>query len=210
MNIMSNIHSSWDSLFLQYEFELDLLYSSDTIVYPSKEDVFKVFEIDVQSIKVVLLGQDPYHGPNQAHGLSFSVSKTATIPPSLRNIFNELQRTYPDRHYEFKHGCLERWFYEEKIFLLNSALTVEKGNPTSHMDIWEEFTDDIIRFISVQNPTCVFLLLGNFAKQKASLIQDKNRIVTAVHPSPLARGFVGSDVFKKVEAVSNSYINWSL
>ena len=208
---MFNIHPSWDPIFMQYEFDLDFLYSSsDTIVYPEKENVFKVFEIDVQSIKVVLLGQDPYHGPNQAHGLSFSVPKSATIPPSLRNIFNELQRDYPDRYYEFRNGCLDRWFYEEKIFLLNCSLTVEKGEPTSHMDIWQEFTDDVIRFISVQNPNCVFLLLGNFAKQKASLIQNKSKIVTGVHPSPLAKGFIGSGVFSQVEKALNSYINWSL
>ena len=208
---MFNIHPSWDPIFMQYEFDLDFLYSSsDTIVYPERENVFKVFEIDVQSIKVVLLGQDPYHGPNQAHGLSFSVPKSATIPPSLRNIFNELQRDYPDRYYEFRNGCLDRWFYEEKIFLLNCSLTVEKGEPTSHMDIWQEFTDDVIRFISVQNPNCVFLLLGNFAKQKASLIQNKSKIVTGVHPSPLAKGFIGSGVFSQVEKALNSYINWSL
>lgn len=208
---MCNIHPSWDPIFMQYEFDLDFLYSSsDTIVYPERENVFKVFEIDVQAIKVVLLGQDPYHGPNQAHGLSFSVPKSATIPPSLRNIFNELQRDYPDRYYEFRNGCLDRWFYEEKIFLLNCSLTVEKGEPTSHMDIWQEFTDDVIRFISVQNPNCVFLLLGNFAKQKASLIQNKSKIVTGVHPSPLAKGFIGSGVFSQVEKALNSYINWSL
>ena len=208
--IRSLIHPSWDPIFLQYEFDLDFLYSSDTIIYPEKQNVFKVFEIDVQSIKVVLLGQDPYHGPNQAHGLSFSVPKTTTIPPSLRNIFNELQRDFQDRYYEFRHGCLDRWLYEEKIFLLNCSLTVKKGEPTSHMDIWEDFTNDVIRFISVQNPNCIFLLLGNFAKDKASLIQDKSKIVTGVHPSPLARGFVGSGVFRKVEALSNSHINWSI
>lgn len=208
---MIKIHPSWDPLFLQYEFELETLYSNDDVtVYPPKEDVFKVFEIDVQSIKVVLLGQDPYHGPKQAHGFSFSVPKTTTIPPSLCNIFKELQYEYPDRYYEFKHGCLDRWFYEENIFLLNCSLTVERGEPTSHMNIWQDFTDDVIQFISVQNPNCVFLLLGNFAKQKASLIQDKSKIVTGVHPSPLAKGFVGSGVFKKVETTLKSYINWSL
>jgi uracil-DNA glycosylase len=207
---MFKIHPSWDPIFLKYEFNLDLLYSVDKDIYPSKENVFKVFEIDVQSIKVVLLGQDPYHGPNQAHGMSFSVPRTATTPPSLRNIFNELQREYQDRYYEYKHGCLDRWFYEEKIFLLNCSLTVERGEPTSHMDIWEEFTNDIIHFISIQNTSCVFLLLGNFAKQKSSLIGDKNKIVTGVHPSPLAKGFVGSGVFRKVENALNSTINWSI
>lgn len=202
-------HPSWDPIFLQYEFDLDFLYSDNKNIYPLKENVFKVFEIDVQSIKVVLLGQDPYHGPNQAHGLSFSVPKSATIPPSLRNIFNELQREYPERHYEYKHGCLDRWFYDEKIFLLNCSLTVEKGEPTSHMHIWEEFTNDVIRFISIQNPNCIFLLLGNYAKQKSFLIENKSKIITGVHPSPLARGFIGSDVFKKVENALNTYINWS-
>ena len=205
---MTKIHPSWDPLFLQYEFDIDSLYSGDTEVYPSKENVFKVFEIDVQSIKVVLLGQDPYHGPNQAHGLSFSVPKTTTIPPSLRNIFNELQYEYPDRYYEFRHGCLDRWLYEEHIFLLNASLTVERGEPTSHMAIWDEFTNDVIQFISANNSNCVFLLLGNFVKQKAPLIQNKKKVVCGIHPSPLARGFIGSGVFKKVEDALGKYINW--
>ena len=207
---MFKIHPSWDPLFLQYEFDLDSLYSENEDIYPLRENIFKVFEIDLKSIKVVFLGQDPYHGPNQANGLSFSVSKQTTIPPSLRNIFNELQQEFPERLYDFKHGCLDRWLYEENIFLLNSALTVIRGEPTSHMDIWNDFTDDVIKFISDNNQKCVFLLLGNFAKQKASLIQNKNKIVTGIHPSPLARGFIGSGVFKKVESALGSTINWNI
>lgn len=207
---MFNIHPSWDPIFLQYEFELDFLYSSNADIYPAKDNIFKVFEIDVESIKVVLLGQDPYHGPNQAHGLSFSVPKSTTIPPSLRNIFKELQNEFPERNYEFKHGCLDRWLYDENIFLLNASLTVERGEPASHMNIWNEFTNDVIQYISIHNSSCVFLLLGNFAKEKSCLIQNKSNIVTGIHPSPLAKGFVGSDVFKKVEGALGSTINWSV
>ncbi len=207
---MSKIHPSWDPLFLQYEFDIDSLYTGESEVYPSRDNIFKVFEIDVQSIKVVLLGQDPYHGPNQAHGLSFSVPKTTTIPPSLRNIFNELQQEYPERNYEFRHGCLDRWLYDEHIFLLNASLTVERGEPTSHMEIWDEFTDEVIRFIANNNHKCIFLLLGNFAKQKASFVSEKHRIQSAPHPSPLSRGFIGSGVFKKVEQSLGTTINWSI
>jgi uracil-DNA glycosylase len=207
---MFNIHPSWDPIFLQYEFDLDFLYSSGTDIYPSKDNIFKVFEIDVESIKVVFLGQDPYHGPNQAHGLSFSVPKTTIIPPSLCNIFIELQHEFPERNYEFKHGCLDRWLYEENIFLLNSSLTVERREPASHMDIWNEFTNDVIHYISIHNPNCIFLLLGNFVKQKSYLIQNKSKIITGIHPSPLTKGFIGSNVFKKVELALGSIINWSI
>ena len=166
---MENIHSSWQPLFDQFKFNIDILYNNNDIIYPSKEFIFRVFEIDVKEIKIVLLGQDPYHGPNQAHGLSFSVSDNIKIPPSLKNIFKELMLEFPERNYEFKTGNLEKWFYKEKIFLLNSALTVIEKQPESHMKLWCAFTDSVIEFISNNNDTCVFLLLGNFAKKKRSI-----------------------------------------
>jgi uracil-DNA glycosylase len=165
--------------------------------------------MDVKDIRIVLLGQDPYHGPNQAHGLSFSVSSSEKIPPSLKNIFKELKLNFPERNYTFETGNLEKWFTRENIFLLNSALTVKKGKPGSHMKKWESFTNDVIKFISEQNDNCVFLLLGNYAKSKNVLIKNKNKIVSEVHPSPLARGFVGSNVFKRVEDVLGKEIDWS-
>lgn len=202
------IDPSWQPLFDQYDIDLDSLYDGE--VFPPKALVFKAFSIPVQEIRVVLLGQDPYHGKGQAHGLSFSVPKGVPVPPSLKNIYKELQLSFPTRSYSFLHGDLSQWFEREKIFLFNASLTVSQGQAGSHMNSWKEFTDDVIRFVDSHNQTCVFLLLGNFAKAKADLITHKHRIVTEVHPSPLARGFVGSGVFKRVEAVLGGPVDWSL
>jgi uracil-DNA glycosylase len=208
---MSNIHSSWVPLFDKYKIDIDQFYSNEgIIVYPSKELVYRVFEMDVNEIKIVLLGQDPYHKKDQAHGLSFSVPENIKIPPSLRNIFKELKQEFPDRNYEFKHGNLERWFNDEKIFLLNSSLSVIEGKAGSHMKLWENFTDNIIKYISENNDKCIFLLLGNYAKSKSNFIQNKNNIVSAPHPSPLARGFIGSNVFTSIENILNKKINWNI
>jgi|694.fasta_scaffold72317_4 uracil-DNA glycosylase len=211
---MEYIHSSWKPLFDQYEFDLDQIQSenneSNLPVYPPKQQIFRVFEKPVDNIRVLLLGQDPYHGPGQAHGLSFSVEQHVRIPPSLQNIFKELQSEFPDRKYSFKTGDLTRWFNEEDIFLLNASLSVIKGKPSSHMNLWEEFTNDVIEFVQERNKKCVFLLLGNFAKGKAQVIKDKTRIITGVHPSPYSasNGFFGSDLFKKVENALGEPINW--
>ena len=210
---MITYHKSWAPLFEKYDFEdIDEFYSTNTEIYPKKEHLFRVFEMDVREIKVLLLGQDPYHGPGQAHGLSFSVPTGVTIPPSLRNIYKELQAEYPERNYKFTSGNLESWFYREKIFLLNSSLSVIKGKPGSMMDIWEEFTNDVIKFVSEENSNCVFLLLGNFAKAKDTFIQNKERIIKGVHPSPMAaaHGFFGSNIFKLVEEKLGEKINWSI
>jgi uracil-DNA glycosylase len=174
--------------------------------------VFRVFELPIEDIRIVLLGQDPYHGPGQAHGLSFSVPNGVPTPPSLQNIYKELQRSFPNRNYKLPSGNLEEWLTREKIFLCNASLTVEKGKPGSHMNIWKEFTDEVIQFIDKHNKKCVFLLLGNFAKSKASLITKKDRIVTEAHPSPLAasHGFVGSGVFERVEKVLGEEVDWSI
>lgn len=203
------IHKSWSNLIDKYEFDIDSIYEEGE-VYPPKEYIFRVFQEDVKEIKIVLLGQDPYHGPGQAHGLSFSVPDNVKIPPSLKNMYKELQFNFPERNYSFETGNLEKWFYREHIFLLNSSLTVKRGQAGSDMSIWEEFTDDVIRFISEENEECVFLLLGNYAKSKSKFIKNKDKIVVEVHPSPLARGFVGSNVFKRVEQVLGREVNWSV
>lgn len=225
-----SIHPAWQPLFDQYEIDLDSIYNDSVLpVYPLRTDVFRVFSMDPKEIRVVLLGQDPYHGPGQAHGLAFSVPEGVPTPPSLQNIFKELQHEFPERNYKFSHGSLARWHEEEKIFLLNSALTVLQGQPNSHSELWQEFTDDVIRFIVAANSSCVFapaeqarrtdlparpvfLLLGNYAKSKASLIDDPKRIVTGVHPSPLSahRGFFGSGIFAAVEEKLGHNINWSI
>ena len=206
------MHESWKPLFDKYIFDdIDEFYSGKDEIYPKKEDLFRVFEMDVREIKVLLLGQDPYHGAGQAHGLSFSVPDGVKIPPSLRNIYKELQNEFPERNYTFNSGNLENWFYREKIFLLNSSLSVMKGKPGSMMNIWEEFTNDVIQFVSEQNNKCVFILLGNFAKAKELFIKNKSQIIKGVHPSPMAafQGFFGCNIFKKVEEKLNQKIDWS-
>jgi uracil-DNA glycosylase len=203
--------SSWQPLFDLYEFDLDDIYSDGEVYPAARENVFRIFTMPVEDIRVVLLGQDPYYANrSQAHGLSFSVPEGIAIPPSLRNVYKELLWEFPERGYKFTHGCLESWFSREKVFLLNCALTVAKGKPSSHMDVWEEFTNDAIKFISEHNPRCVFLLLGAFAKSKATFIKNPNRIVTGVHPSPMAQGFLQSGVFKKVEEKLGETVNWAL
>lgn len=207
------MHPSWQPLFDNFDFSIiDELYSSNTIVYPPKDKVFRAFDVDVKQIKVVIIGQDPYHGPGQAHGLSFSVPKNINIQPSLRNIYKEIKSEFPERNYNFTHGSLERWADEENIFLINASLTVEQHKPTSHMGIWCDLLNEVISYINKENPNCVYLLLGNFARDYRFIISDKTKIVEGVHPSPYSanNGFFGSDVFKKVEAALNSPINWSI
>ena len=137
------------------------------------------------------------------------------IPPSLVNIFKELNNEFPKRNYVFTNGDLTSWATQEGIFLLNSALTVRQSAPLSHIKKWETFTDDVIRFILESNPKAVFLLLGNYAKDKSKIIlQDKygseKRIIRGVHPSPLSahNGFFNSSIFKKVEELLGIKINW--
>jgi uracil-DNA glycosylase len=202
---MSNYHSSWKPLFDNYSIDI----KKDGVIYPDEKDIYRVFEMDIKEIKILLLGQDPYHQPNQAHGLSFSVPKSSKIPPSLKNIFKEIKNEFPERNYEFTHGNLEKWFYREKIFLLNSALTVEKGKPTSHLKHWEKFTDKVIEIISKNNDECVFVLLGNYAKSKEKYITNKDKIITGFHPSPLSayHGFFNSNIFTKIEQKVGK-VNW--
>ena len=207
---MFSYHESWKPLFDEFDFDIDVIYSESKPVYPKREHLFRVFEMDVREIKVLLLGQDPYHGPGQAHGLSFSVPNGVRVPPSLQNIYKELQKEFPERNYKFTSGNLENWFYREKIFLLNASLSVIEGTPSSMMDIWEDFTNETIKFISENNTNCVFLLLGTFAKAKKIFIKNKERIIEGVHPSPFSanHGFFGSNIFKKVEEKLNNKINW--
>lgn len=208
---MNTYHESWKPLFDKFNINVDEIYSGSEVVYPKKEHLLRVFEMDVREIKLLLLGQDPYHGPGQAHGLSFSVPEGVKIPPSLRNIYKELQNEFPERNYEFYSGNLEKWFYREKIFLLNVSLSVIEGKPGSQMKIWEGFTNNVIKFVSEQNKSCVFLLLGNFAKEKEKFISNEERIIKGVHPSPLSayNGFFGSGIFKKVEELLATNIDWS-
>lgn len=209
----SQAHESWAELLSQYDLEasLDELYRESSPVYPPRQDCLRIFRMPIQEIRLVFLGQDPYHGPGQAHGLAFSVPSGIPAPPSLQNIFKELAAEFPERAYAFSknHGNLTTWVDREKIFLFNTALTVLEGKAGSHAEVWQEFTDDVIKFIAAKNKKCVFLLLGNHAKSKTDFI-EKSRVVVGIHPSPLSahRGFFGSGIFQAVEKVLGQSINW--
>lgn len=216
--IKYNIHESWNPIFEKYK---DLIINNlnyfeelnlHTPIYPPKEQIFKVFSMDINDIKVVLLGQDPYHGKDQAHGLAFSVNKNIKIPPSLLNIYKELKNEFPEKDYKFTHGNLEKWFSNEKIFLLNSSLTVAEKKPAIFMKKWVSFTNDIIQYITQNNKKCVFLLLGNYSKDKIKFINDESRVIIGVHPSPLSanRGFFGSNIFIKLNEKLGYEIDWTI
>ena len=203
--------NSWKEIFKNYPKRNELGITVDNInkkrqtvtIYPPKELVFKVFDLPLQDIKVVILGQDPYHNPGQACGLSFSVNDDIPLPKSLINIYKEL---YDDLGITpAKTGNLEKWF-KQGIFLLNSVLTVEEYSPASHSNVgWQDFTDYIIETISQKNNNVVFVLWGSYARSKKTLIDSsRHKIIESPHPSPLSayRGFFGSKVFSRI----NSYL----
>jgi len=162
--------------------------SNGKVVFPPLNQIFKAFEIcKVEEIRVVILGQDPYHNEGQAMGLSFSVPKGIKIPASLKNIYKEVQNQYGGNIPE--HGDLTHWA-EKGVFLLNSILTVEKNKPGSHKNFgWQNFTDSVISSLSCNLENIVFMLWGNFAQTKKVFIdQSKHLILECPHPSPLARG----------------------
>jgi len=164
---------------------IDSEYNSK-IVYPPKNMLFKAFELtDLTEIKVVILGQDPYHGPNQANGLSFSVNDGVNFPPSLRNIFKELQQ---DAGVEIPiSGNLEHWA-KQGVFLLNDVLSVAQGLPGSHQKKgWEQFTANVVEYISSQTTDIIFLLWGNYAQKKGKKIdKSKHVVLESGHPSPMS------------------------
>ncbi len=185
-------------------------------VYPPGPYIFNAFNTTpFDEVKVVILGQDPYHGPGQAHGLSFSVPPGVPPPPSLVNIFKEL---HTDLNLPIpNHGYLEKWA-KQGVLLLNASLTVEAHKPMSHSKIgWHHFTDDVIRILSKDKDHVVFMLWGGFAKSKAELIdKDKHLILTAAHPSPLSahNGFFGCRHFSKanfwLKQKGIEQVDWSL
>ncbi len=201
--------------FLKLKGFLECEYQSKKI-YPQKSDIFNAFKYtNYKDIKVVILGQDPYHGANQAHGLSFSVQDCIPLPPSLKNIFKELNSDLgvPIS----KNGNLTKWA-KQGVLLLNTTLTVQDSHPNSHQKIgWSIFTDQVIKFINEKDTPVVFLLWGNNARAKKSLITNaKHLILEAVHPSPLSahRGFFGCGHFSKannfLKKYYNTIIDWDL
>ncbi len=205
--LFEKVNNDWDN-FLQKEYEnlyyqkmdvfIEKEYSEKTI-YPPREDIFNAFKYTpLSEIKVVLLGQDPYHEPNQAHGLAFSTPEGNALPRSLSNIFKELNQEYG---YEIpENGCLEKWA-RQGVFLLNTVLTVEEANANSHSKCgWQKFTDNVIKHVNKQDQPIVFMLWGKQAEKKKELLNNPNHMVLITsHPSPFSarRGFFGCDHFKK-------------
>ena len=218
------IGNGWDNLlkseytkeyFLNLEKFVSNEYKTKTI-YPKMSEIFKAFqETPYDKVKVVIIGQDPYHGENEAEGLSFSVKKGTAKPPSLINIFTELR---DDLGYKIpNNGSLEPWA-KEGVLLLNSTLTVVKDTPKSHSNKgWEIFTDEVIKIINKKTTPVVFILWGSDARSKKSLITNKiHYIIESPHPSPLSayRGFFGSKPFSKTNNFLISHnikpIDWDL
>ena len=178
---------------------LDARYHSDTPIFPDENYLFRAFDLTApQDIRVVILGQDPYHGAGQAHGLCFSVQRDVKIPPSLRNIYKELHSDLGIA--PASHGYLEEWA-KQGVFLLNSVLSVEQGKAGSHQGRgWEEFTDAVIAHINTLDQPIVFMLWGAPAQKKAALLNNaKHLVLKAPHPSPLSahRGFLGCKNFSQ-------------
>ena len=184
-------------------------------IFPPGSQIFKAFDLTpLDQVKVVILGQDPYHGPGQAHGLSFSVPEGVPAPPSLKNIFKEIESDLGVRMSGYPN--LEKWA-RQGVLLLNAVLTVRCGEAASHSRIgWEEFTDAVIRCISDNTDGVVFMLWGNFARSKRDLIdRSRHHVLEAAHPSPLARGaFFGSRHFSQANHLLASQgktpIDWQL
>lgn len=188
-------------------------------IYPPKEDVFNAFRLtDFAAVKAVILGQDPYHGEGQAHGFAFSVKRSVAVPPSLKNIYKELEAdTNIEGFKPPKHGCLLSWA-KQGVLLLNTVLTVERGQPNSHAGIgWQNFTDAVIKTLSDRCEGLVFLLWGKSAGQKSALINtNRHHILSAAHPSPFSahRGFLGCGHFSETNRILErqgvSPINWAV
>jgi uracil-DNA glycosylase len=179
--------------------------SSKQVIYPPGPLIFNAFNLtDLDQVKVVIIGQDPYHGPNQAHGLSFSVQKGIPAPPSLMNIYKEIQNDLGITNLKTK-GDLTYWA-QQGVLLLNASLTVRANQPNSHAGIgWQRFTDKVIQVLNDQCEHLVFMLWGNFAKEKGMHIDNKKHLILkAAHPSPFSadKGFFGCKHFSK----TNEYL----
>lgn len=225
INIDSHLDKSWKKR-LHGEFDTERMrnlktflateYKSGKIIYPQNDEYFAALNLTpFEKVKVVIVGQDPYHGPGQAHGLSFSVRDGVRFPPSLKNIFKELQG---DLGIDIpQSGSLVKWA-EQGVLLLNAVLTVEDGKAAAHQGKgWEEFTDKIIHALNEERENIVFVLWGSYAQKKGAFIdRKKHLVIETVHPSPLSahRGFFGTKPFSKANEYLRSKgiaeINWDL
>ena len=220
---MVNIGNSWDEI-LKEEFKKEYFEKlqefvaeeyQTKVIYPEFDLIFSALkETPYEKVKVVILGQDPYHEKGQAHGLAFSVLEGTKLPPSLRNIFKELK---DDLKMEIpSSGCLLPWA-KQGVLLLNSVLTVREGKANSHKGKgWERFTDHVIERLSDRKEPVVFILWGNSAISKAKLIKSHHQIIRSVHPSPLSanRGFFGSKPFSRTNTIlrglGREEIDWKI
>jgi len=204
------LETSWLEL-LQDEFQQSYMLqlrkflveekSKGKVIYPKGSEYFNALNsTPFKQVKVVILGQDPYHGPGQAHGLCFSVQPGIELPPSLQNIYKEIAEDIKESGASFSSGCLSGWA-KQGVLLLNSVLTVERGRAGSHQKKgWEQFTDRVVELLSSQRESIVFLLWGSYAQQKGSVIDaGKHLVLKSPHPSPLSahRGFFGNRHFSK-------------
>lgn len=217
------INSEWEEVLSDYFLTPDFITLANFIrqeyiskkVYPKPENLFTAFDLTPFSqVKVVILGQDPYHNPGQAHGLCFSVPEGVLPPPSLQNIYKEIEVDYKIKK-DKKSGDLSDWA-RQGVFLLNAILSVIANQPTSHRQIgWEKFTDHVISVLSEKKEHLVFILWGNYARSKKTLIDtNKHLVLEAVHPSPLSayNGFFGCRHFslcnQQLEKWNKTPINW--
>ncbi len=225
MNKNIQLHESWKAV-IGSEFNQPYMHAlkqflmeekkQGKVIYPAGKNIFNALNTTpFDQVKVVILGQDPYHGPGQAHGLCFSVLPGVRFPPSLLNIFKEI-------HAEFnfpmpKHGCLQSWA-EQGVLLLNATLTVEQGKAGSHQGKgWERFTDAVVKALNDQRESLVFLLWGSYAQKKGAFIDgQKHTVLKSAHPSPLSahRGFLGNNHFAKANVALKERgldeIDWSI
>ncbi len=220
---MVNIGNEWDTLLAdQFEMEyyktlrefLKTEYRTRTIYPPMQEIWSALCKTSYSDVKIVILGQDPYHGEGQAHGMCFSVRRGVELPPSLKNIYKELESDLGIK--PATHGCLEKWA-EQGVLLLNTSLTVRAGAAASHRGKgWEILTDRIIELLNAREKPMVFMLWGRPAREKKALITNKNHLVLeSAHPSPLSayNGFFGCRHFSKAKAFLNANgtdIDWSI
>lgn len=196
---------------------VDAQRAAGKTIYPPQQDVFNAFALtELDKVKVVILGQDPYHGPNQAHGLCFSVQAGVKIPPSLLNIYKELASDISGFVIP-QHGFLQSWA-EQGVLMLNTVLTVEQAQAHSHAKIgWEQFTDVVIQLLSEHCNGLVFLLWGSHAQKKGAVVdKQKHHVLSAPHPSPLSayRGFFGCKHFSQSNQIllqqDSAPINWQV
>ncbi len=208
---MMNIDKSWiPILHLDlYKSIIKLVYKEKNVI-PSKNLLLKPFSFfPLHQLKIIILGQDPYPNKEMANGLAFSVKKNSPIPPTLKNIFKEIENEYKGE-YKFEHGDLTKWAEREKILLINSSLTNIENEYNKHHKFWEKYTDIILQEISLNTKNVCFVLLGNYAKSKKYLIDsNKHYIIESIHPSPQIafKGFFNSNIFKKIEKCVGK-INW--